>query len=138
MFSVGNVSQNAARDSAEIPEDLIKELERRFHTLRDPFLMYGEDVEFHDAIRAMAMKQVHCDNSSSGSDEEEEDCPKGGNGGGGGDDVNNHQNGSPSSASSSDAEQDKKSSTRTRIRGFLRSIHVHLSNGAAEQATASE
>ncbi|KLU88068.1 hypothetical protein MAPG_07055 [Magnaporthiopsis poae ATCC 64411] len=123
MFSVGNVSQNAARDSAEIPEDLIKELERRFHTLRDPFLMYDEDIEFHDAIRAMAMKQVHCDNNSSSSDDEE-DCPKGG-------DIKIHNG-------SSEAEQDKKpSSTRARIRGFLRSIQVHLSH-AAEQATASD
>ncbi|KAL8400046.1 hypothetical protein RB594_000456 [Gaeumannomyces avenae] len=140
MFSVGNVSQNAARDSAEIPEALVKELERRFNSMRDPLLPSDDDIEFHDAIRAIAMKQSHPtygdSSSSSGnnSDEDDEDdlkCTAA---------VKHHSHGGPSS-SDAGGEQDKKSSsTRARIRGFLRSIQVHLgsSGGAGEQGTSGQ
>ncbi|EJT74521.1 hypothetical protein GGTG_08361 [Gaeumannomyces tritici R3-111a-1] len=144
MFSVGNVSQNAARDSAEIPEALVKELEQRLNSMRDPLLPYDEDIEFHDAIRAIAMKQFHHtygdgssssgDNSDDDDDDDDEDDLKGAAA------VKHHSHGGPSS-SDAGGEQDKKSSsTRARIRGFLRSIQVHLgsSGGAGEQGTSGQ
>ncbi|KAL8393519.1 hypothetical protein RB595_003317 [Gaeumannomyces hyphopodioides] len=131
MFSVGNVSQNASRDSAEIPEALVKELQRRFNSLRDPFLLYDDDIEFHDAIRAIAMKQFHHACSDSSNSDDEDDEPKGGV-------KHHHQHHSHSGPSSGAGEQDKKS-TRARIRGFLQSIQVHLSSGGGgEQATSGQ
>ncbi|KAI6371366.1 hypothetical protein MCOR25_003974 [Pyricularia grisea] len=64
MYKVGNVAENLGRDSSDIPASLIKTLQSRHQSLRDPFLLQCDDTAFNDMIRQMAFEELERPSSS--------------------------------------------------------------------------
>ncbi|TLS28594.1 hypothetical protein PpBr36_00844 [Pyricularia pennisetigena] len=58
MYKVGNVTENLSRDSSDIPASLIKTLQSRHQSLRDPLLLQRDDTAFNDMIRQLAFEEL--------------------------------------------------------------------------------
>ena len=52
MYAIGNATSNFTCDSPALKH--ITTLEQQYTSLRDPLLSYEDDIDFHDAIRALA------------------------------------------------------------------------------------